>query len=284
MRSKDWPSTLIVLTWDDFGGFYDHVPPPALDMLSLGPRVPTLIISPFARRGIDHHTMDFDSILKFIESDFHLSPLTNRDRNATSLLTSLNFSQRPLRPLVLPKRSCPRSALHIHTMVSGLLVDIRSDSSGHEIDLRLKDGTVVTLLIGPSTGYRMGQNFPAGFQDLRVGDRLKAQGRPDPQRALVYGAGDIYDYDLRRFNQGGGLVTNVGQTGATIDVRFSGRTVVVDLSRATRIVLSTGQSGTVADLSTGDTVSVEGVLNTRLDEVTTASRIQVTQPAPARTN
>ncbi|HEX8918005.1 MAG TPA: alkaline phosphatase family protein, partial [Chloroflexota bacterium] len=58
MQSQYWKSTLIVLTWDDFGGFYDHVVPPVLDHISLGPRVPTILISPYARpHYIDHHTL-----------------------------------------------------------------------------------------------------------------------------------------------------------------------------------------------------------------------------------
>jgi phospholipase C len=57
MRGPDWYSTVIFLTWDDFGGFYDHVPPPQIDQFGLGPRVPLLIISPYARRGYVSHTI-----------------------------------------------------------------------------------------------------------------------------------------------------------------------------------------------------------------------------------
>ena len=57
MQSKYWKSTAIVLTWDDFGGFYDHVPPPHVDLYGDGPRVPAIVISPYARPGIHrpHH-------------------------------------------------------------------------------------------------------------------------------------------------------------------------------------------------------------------------------------
>jgi len=71
MKSPDWNSTAIFLTWDDWGGFYDHVVPPAVDQNGYGLRVPGLVISPYARRGfIDHQTLSSDAYLKFIEDDF----------------------------------------------------------------------------------------------------------------------------------------------------------------------------------------------------------------------
>ena len=82
MKSPDWNSTAIFLTWDDWGGFYDHVVPPAVDQNGYGLRVPGLVISPYARRGyIDHQTLSSDAYLKFIEDDFlggaRLNPTTD---------------------------------------------------------------------------------------------------------------------------------------------------------------------------------------------------------------
>ena len=71
MRGPDWDSTAIFLSWDDWGGFYDHVVPPAVDGMGLGIRVPGLVISPYARDGyIDHHVLSHDAYVKFIENDF----------------------------------------------------------------------------------------------------------------------------------------------------------------------------------------------------------------------
>jgi phospholipase C len=71
MQSPDWDSTAIFLAWDDWGGFYDHVQPPAVDENGYGLRVPGITISPYAKRGyIDHQTLSFDAYLKFIEDDF----------------------------------------------------------------------------------------------------------------------------------------------------------------------------------------------------------------------
>ncbi len=108
MQGPDWNTAAVFLTWDDFGGFYDHVPPPALDTYGLGPRVPLLIISPYARSGhISHTQYEFSSVLKFIEDRFNLTPLTERDANANNTTDSFNFKQTPRPPLILTRRACP---------------------------------------------------------------------------------------------------------------------------------------------------------------------------------
>jgi phospholipase C len=71
MQGPNWNSTAIFLTWDDWGGFYDHVAPPSVDQNGYGLRVPGLVISPYAKQGmVDHQTLSFDAYLKFIEDDF----------------------------------------------------------------------------------------------------------------------------------------------------------------------------------------------------------------------
>ncbi|MGH9433592.1 MAG: phospholipase C, partial [Terriglobia bacterium] len=83
MQGPDWNTSAVFLTWDDFGGFYDHVAPPPVDIYGLGPRVPLLIISPYARAGYISHTQyEFSSVLKFIEERFNVPSLTARDANA----------------------------------------------------------------------------------------------------------------------------------------------------------------------------------------------------------
>src|SRR5207245_9670887 len=70
MQGPDWNSTAIFLAWDDWGGFYDHVAPPKVDVNGYGLRVPGLVISPFARRGtIGHPVLSFDASVTFIEAD-----------------------------------------------------------------------------------------------------------------------------------------------------------------------------------------------------------------------
>ena len=102
MQSSYWKDTVIVLVWDDFGGFYDHVPPPQVDRYGFGPRVPAIMISPFAKQGFVCHTrFDFTSPLKLIEERFGLKPLTQRDADSKDMLDCLDFSQKPLPPVVI---------------------------------------------------------------------------------------------------------------------------------------------------------------------------------------
>ncbi len=108
MSGPDWNSTVVFLTWDDFGGFYDHVAPPVVDNFGFGPRVPFLIISPRAKHGhISHTTLEFSSVLKFIEERFDLDALTERDQDANDLIDSFDFDHRPRQPLLLSTRQCP---------------------------------------------------------------------------------------------------------------------------------------------------------------------------------
>lgn len=108
LNGPDGASSATFLVWDDFGGFYDHVPPPALDQYGLGPRVPLLIISPYAKPGyISHLTYEFSSVLKFIETLFNLPALSTRDANAHDMLDSFDFKQTPIPALTLQQRDCP---------------------------------------------------------------------------------------------------------------------------------------------------------------------------------
>jgi phospholipase C len=96
MGSRLWKSSAFHWTYDDWGGWYDHVRPPAVDRYGYGFRAPALLVSPYAKRGhVEHSTMDFTSILKFIEENWDLEPLTDRDRNATSLMRAFDFTRPP---------------------------------------------------------------------------------------------------------------------------------------------------------------------------------------------
>jgi phospholipase C len=123
MHGPDWNSTAIFVSWDDWGGFYDHIRPPSVDQNGYGLRVPGLVISPYARRGfIDHQPLSFDAYLKFIEDDFlhgaRLNPRTDgrpdlrpdvreNARILGNLVEDFNFNQAPRAPVIL--------ALHPHT-------------------------------------------------------------------------------------------------------------------------------------------------------------------------
>ncbi len=126
MQGSDWSSTAIFLAWDDWGGFYDHVAPPHIDINGYGLRVPGLVISPYAKKGyIDHQTLSFDAYVKFIEDDFlngqRIDPQTDgrpdprpdvRENMSQlgNLLADFDFLQQPRPPLILPTNPLPGPA------------------------------------------------------------------------------------------------------------------------------------------------------------------------------
>jgi phospholipase C len=126
MSGPDWSSTAIFISWDDWGGFYDHVVPPVADANGYGLRVPGIVISPYAQAGyIDHQVLSHDAYNKFIEDVFlggqRLDPATDgrpdprlsvRETNPLlgDLTTDFNFDQPPRPPLILPVHPAPGAA------------------------------------------------------------------------------------------------------------------------------------------------------------------------------
>lgn len=118
MKSSYWNNTAIFLTWDDYGGFYDHVRPPLNS--GLGFRVPTIIISPYAKSDyIDHTQYSFESFLKFIEWRFNISSLTHRDASTNNLTPAFDFKQNPRPP-------------HIILLSKAEVTDIAKDAVNHD--------------------------------------------------------------------------------------------------------------------------------------------------------
>jgi len=111
-----WQNTAIIVTWDDFGGFYDHVPPLFIDQEGYGFRTPTLIISPYAyatsnpnHPHVTHTLYDFSSVVRLIETVFNLSPLDgrhDRDAFANNMIDAFNFNLSPIPPLIVPAPKC----------------------------------------------------------------------------------------------------------------------------------------------------------------------------------
>jgi len=92
-QSPYWADTAIIITYDENGGFWDHVAPPPGDRWGPGTRVPAIIVSPYAKKGfVDHTQYDTTSILKFIEIRWNLAPLGARDAAATNLLNAFTFA------------------------------------------------------------------------------------------------------------------------------------------------------------------------------------------------
>lgn len=102
MQSDVWNSSALLITYDDWGGWYDHVAPPQVDNYGYGFRVPALLISAYARQGyIDHTQLDHTSILKFIEENWDIQPLAERDAKANNFLSAFDFISPPREPVFI---------------------------------------------------------------------------------------------------------------------------------------------------------------------------------------
>lgn len=102
IASSAWPHSAFLLTYTSSGGWYDHVPPPRLGGAQLGLRVPTVLLSPFVHPGrVVHKTYDAASVLRLIEQNWGVSPLTARDRTAPSLLRVFSFRHARPRPALV---------------------------------------------------------------------------------------------------------------------------------------------------------------------------------------
>jgi phospholipase C len=103
VRSRYWSSSAFMWTYDGWGGWYDHVPPPQIDPQGYGFRVPALLVSPYARQGVvDHTVLDYTSMLAFVERNWGLEPLAARDAGSAGLASAFDFSLAPRAPEILP--------------------------------------------------------------------------------------------------------------------------------------------------------------------------------------
>jgi phospholipase C len=96
-ESAYWKSTAIVVLWDDWGGFYDHVPPPQPFNWQGGPgfRVPMLIVAPYVKAHVEHTPYEFGSVLHFVENNWNLGTLGRNDADSTSIGTAFDFTMKP---------------------------------------------------------------------------------------------------------------------------------------------------------------------------------------------
>lgn len=113
--SQFWDSTAIFITWDDFGGWYDHVVPPQIDAMGAGFRVPLIVVSPYARHGyVSHTTREFGSFLRYIENVFNLPGLGTRDTTTDDFTDCFDYTQTPQPYTQLPVTFGPSFFIHLN--------------------------------------------------------------------------------------------------------------------------------------------------------------------------
>jgi phospholipase C len=203
MNSQYWNNTAIFLTWDDWGAFYDHIAPPQIDALGLGPRVPLIVISPYAIAGhISHKTGEFSSFVKFIEHNFHLPSLGARDASikVNDLMDFFNFSQTPLQPLILQHINYSRTLIvptsGLGTTVKGTItppIGGVSDSYKYDVIYTRTDTPVVHNVIIDGTAHAMSivKQLPNGAGTQYEYQTTLAQGTHSYSFTFSDGAGTV---------------------------------------------------------------------------------------------
>jgi len=262
MQSPYWKSTAIVLAWDDFGGFYDHVPPPVVNNIGLGPRVPAIVISPYARAGyVDHITYDFGSVLRFMEDVFHLPYLPTSAPSLPSIAGMLNIDQRPAPPLVLPLQHCAPYNPGLEGY--GELRGVNSNLERTFLTIDLSGGVhaqayAIRSLLAGTDGSTL-----VPMWDMTPGDRVHVNLIPDPTEALFYRLNALVDVNLhpvlisgtvKSLNRSSNRLLLLGPRGKLISVQLDGGTSIYGIDDS---VIDP------QDLRPGWVISLAGVENMR---------------------
>ena len=183
MNSSYWSNTAIFLTWDDFGSLYDHVAPPQIDTLGLGPRVPLIVISPYAKAGyISHQQSEFSSFVKFAETNWGLPNLGQRDSltSISDLTDYFDFNQTPQSPLILK-----------HIAYSPTLF-VPSQGIGSNIK-----GALYPVIGGPNTTYTYSVMY--SLTSTPAIHNITIDGVDHPMNAIKWfnGFGELYQYSTK---------------------------------------------------------------------------------------
>ena len=277
MASRDWPSTAIILTWDDFGGFYDHVVPPSMGEFGFGPRVPAIVISPYSRPGVDHNTYDFNSVLRFIEQRFNLQPLTTSDASANSIGDALNFSQKPLPRVMVNTPACPAADYELAANFSGTVATVKKEPAVVLMGVHIKKPkALVSFAFRPKLLAETVSTGPAPLSDVAPGDSAKIVATPSPNEALYYKGRYMLDLNLRDVTNINPLVTQVGSGGKTIVVRLAhGKTFVISLLPGKQELVEGSTLVSALNVAVGQRLQITGVTDSHLDSFRGITAISV---------
>jgi phospholipase C len=281
MQGPDWASTVIILTWDDFGGFYDHVKPPTVDGQSLGPRMPAIIISPYSRSGfVDHTEYNFGSVLKFIEQRFGIAPINAVDGSSSSIINSLNFNQTPLAPVVIPPDSCPASDYHIASHLQGHVLRVVDKPQLQQIKMRAVRPIATDLLTGNATiDVTTPQGTPMPLFDVLRQDYIIANAVASPDQAGDFEAELVMDQSTQSEINRHAKVVRVRARARILEVKLAGSSVLFrvpvppppPLVNATHSVQTIG----IQDVQQGDTIVLTGIANTRVHSFVLVNKLQL---------
>lgn len=265
MQGPDWGSTVIILTWDDFGGFYDHVAPPSTQRVRFGPRVPTIIISPFSRaHTVDHTPYDFNSILRFVEDRFGLPPINQNDENDSSIINSLNLNQSPLPPMLIQPQTCPKADYRIGSQVHGNVTKVIDKAGLSQVWIRTRSKPPAHDILEGSPTLRVatpqGVKLPLG--DVSIGDFVAANGLPSPDQAGDYRARLVVDQSTQGIVNAKAKVVRIWASRRQIALRLRGATSLYRVS-VSDIQLGSGQGAKRHRIKAGDSLIITGVANVR---------------------
>ena len=166
-HSSYWDSTAIFVTYDESGGFWDNMAPPA--GTGYGARTPMIIISPYDRRGVFHQTTTNVSILSFMQKLWGLPTLTPLNAAQNDLFSAFDFGQKPLAAPTVPV--APADTIGFHG-AGGILTDIGPASPGRSMTINLEaetgglvadssDNGTVSLTLTPPSGVSVPASFPS---------------------------------------------------------------------------------------------------------------------------
>ena len=276
MQGPDWNSTAIFLSWDDWGGFYDHVVPPVVDQNGYGLRVPGLVISPWAKPGsIDHQVLSHDAYVKFIEDDFlgrqRLDPATDgrpdprptvRENAAVlgNLVNDFDFSQKPLPPLILPTIGIPGTYTIVAVGGTSVPTTLRVQQNAA--------GPLLKVAITPATKVLRRFDGASNLSQLNIGDTVQVTGQASggllTATSIVDESVQLHGSQINATVHGvtHGYAQVAVQVTATEgkDAAFAvGETVLLNTTPSTRVQFLGGRVGTVAQLRPGMHITLFGL-------------------------